>query len=488
NLGLRYDHFGFFEEMNKRSGVGSFRLGQIVIPHASESLILPVFQPFSSRYVTTDVAGLPGTFIHPNNLDFTPRIGFAYRVTNGFVFRGGFGIYAADVTHNEFTDQYNQPPFVRRAQLTRSLLISQNVDVNQVYTFQNPTAGGSGAGADTALSNIGGFAEDYPTQKAYTWNLTVEKELGRGMAVRASYLANLTRNMSRSVRKNACVPGPTECLSRAANDPTGRKYPFFSNTFGRHIADGRSNYHSGEIEFSKRFSGGLLFDVNYSHARLLGLQVESSNPVADPQSSYDYGPISAGPTDIFHWNYVYELPVGRGRRVGSGMNAVANAILGGWMLSGLGTWQSGSPLTITANSGQSPTGTATNRADRSKDGRLEHGGSRGENAFQWFDTTAYALPGFVNATATRPTRQFGTAGVGTVIGPSFFTYDMTLHKVFRIRERFNLQLRAEAYNPFNIPMLANPDTDLLSSNFGRIRTSNANYTPRNIQVGLRLDF
>src|SRR5262249_28074411 len=285
NLGLRWDHFGFFEEMNKRAANASFRTGQIAIPHDSQSLILPVFQPFSSRYVTTDQLGLPGTFIQPNNRDFAPRIGLAWRATSNLVVRGGFGIYAADVTHNEFTDQYNQPPFVRRAQLSRSLLISQNVDVNALYTFQNPTAGGSSAGADSALSSVGGFAENYPTQKAYTWNLTVEKEIGKGMALRASYLANLTRNMSRSVRGNACVPGPTECLSRATNDPTGRKWPFLANSFGRHVADGRSNFNSGEIEFSKRFSGGLLFDFNYAHSRLLGLVAEATNPVAAAQWS-----------------------------------------------------------------------------------------------------------------------------------------------------------------------------------------------------------
>ena len=214
----------------------------------------------------------------------------------------------------------------------------------------------------------------------------------------------------------------------------------------------------------------------------------ASNPVADPQWSYDYGPISAQPADIFHWNFVYELPVGKGRRFGSSMHAVADAIAGGWMISGLGTWQSGVPLTITANTGQSPTGAATNRADRVKDGAISHSGSRGENAFQWFDTTAYAVPALINASATRPTRQFGSAGIGTITGPSFFTYDMTLHKVFRIREHYNLQFRAEAYNPFNVPMLANPDTDALSANFGRIRTSNTAYTPRNLQVGVRLDF
>ena len=101
----------------------------------------------------------------------------AYRASRGFVVRGGFGIYAADITHNEFTDMYNQAPFVRRAQLTRSLLTSQGVDVNSVYTFQNPSANASAAGADTALTTVGGFPERYPTQKAYTWNLTVEKDL-----------------------------------------------------------------------------------------------------------------------------------------------------------------------------------------------------------------------------------------------------------------------------------------------------------------------
>ncbi|MDP2996145.1 MAG: TonB-dependent receptor [Bryobacterales bacterium] len=488
NLGLRWDHFGFFEEMNGRAAVGNFRTGKIAIQEGSQSLILPVFQSFSDRYIFNQQLGLPGTFVKSNNRDFAPRLGVAYRSGRGFVLRGGFGIYAADVTHNEFTDMYNQAPFVRRAQLTRSLLTSQGVNVNSIYTFQNPSANASAAGADTSLTTVGGFPENYPTQKAYTWSLTVEKDLGHAMVLRSSYLANVTRNMSRSVRVNACVPGPTECLSRAVTDPAGRKWPFFANTLGRHIADGRSNYQSGEIEFSKRFTQGLLFDVNYAHSRLLGLAAEATNPVAAPKWSYDYGPISAQPNDIFHWNFVYELPVGKGRRLGSGMHAAADAIVGGWMLSGLGTWQSGVPLTITANTGQSPTGAATNRADRLKDGALSHDGSRGEAAFQWFDTTAYAIPALINPSAPRPTRQFGTGGIGTIIGPSFFTYDMTLHKVFRIHERFNLQFRAEAYNPFNVPMLANPDTDVLSANFGRIRASNTAYTSRNLQFGVRLDF
>jgi hypothetical protein len=114
------------------------------------------------------------------------------------------------------------------------------------------------------------------------------------------------------------------------------------------------NFHSGEIEFIKRFSGGLLFDVNYAHSRLLALTATATNPVAAPTLSYDYGPNSAEPNNIFHWSFVWEAPVGRGRRFGTQMNRFAEGVLGGWLLSGLGTWQTGVPLTVAANSGYHP--------------------------------------------------------------------------------------------------------------------------------------
>jgi hypothetical protein len=171
------------------------------------------------------------------------------------------------------------------------------------------------------------------------------------------------------------------------------------------------------------------------------------------------------------------------------MPAALNVILGEWMFAGLGTWQSGQLLTITTSNGQSPTGATTNRADRIADGRIDQSGrSRGEKAARWFDTAAYVQPGFINPSAPRPTRQFGSAGIGTVPGPRFFTYDLQLQKNLTIRESYRLQFRAEVFNPFNVPMLGDPDTNVASANFGRIRTSNPNYTPRNLQLGFRLDF
>jgi hypothetical protein len=65
---------------------------------------------------------------------------------------------------------------------------------------------------------------------------------------------------------------------------------------------------------------------------------------------------------------------------------------------------------------------------------------------------------------------------------------MQLQKNITVGEAYRLQFRAELFNPFNTPMLGDPDTNVASANFGRIRTSNANYTPRNLQLGFRLDF
>ncbi|MGH9632165.1 MAG: TonB-dependent receptor domain-containing protein, partial [Bryobacteraceae bacterium] len=140
NLGLRYDNFGFFEEQYGRAAVADYNSGRILIPDGSSGLVHPAFQQFANRYVEASAAGLPNTFIKPNNWDFAPRIGAAYRFTPTFVARGGFGVYYVDYTINEFRSSINVAPFIRRAQLSRSLLLAQNLDVNSLYTFQNPTA------------------------------------------------------------------------------------------------------------------------------------------------------------------------------------------------------------------------------------------------------------------------------------------------------------------------------------------------------------
>ena len=174
------------------------------------------------------------------------------------------------------------------------------------------------------------------------------------------------------------------------------------------------------------------------------------------------------------------------------MGRAADAILGGWLLSGLGTWQSGQPLTVTANNGTTPSGATSNRADRVANGSIDNPTTQ-----RWLDVTAYRLPGFIDAAQARPVRQFGTTGIGTVYGPRLFSFDMTLQKGFSLGERLKLNLRAMAYNMFNHPLLGNPDLEVTSATFGQIRSSlqptgtaagAATYIPRSLQLGARFEF
>lgn len=505
DLGLRYDNYGFFSERNLREATGDVGTGQIVIPSGSTNLIQPAFYPYSTLFVQANQLGLPNSLIKPNNSDLSPRFGFAYRLRPTLVVRGGFGLYSNDVGVTDFTSAINAPPFVYRARLSRSLLLSEGVDVNSLFTFQNPSANGSTAAAASAIAGVTGMTQTLPTQKAYTWNLTVEKQLPYQIVLRASTVGTLGRNLTLDDDLNACVPGPVTCLQRAATDPTARRWQQFGLGFAGVTAGGNSNYNAGEIEVSKQFSNGMLFDANYSYSRLfsngyldaLGDDATISNPFGSTRG-YDYGPNIVQPYNIFHWNYVYQLPVGRGQRFGSSMGRLADAVLGGWVISGIGTWQSGTPLTVVAGTGQSPTGAGTLRANRIASGTLSHSGqSRGQMAREWFDTSAYTVPSYVNPSVTSPARGFGTAGIGSVIGPSFSEYDMNLEKRLKISERFTLKLRVDAFDIFNVPMLGNPDTTVSDATFGQITSANTTpatsgaqigYTPRTIQLGLRLDF
>lgn len=509
DLGLRYDNFGMFFPTNLLMASGNVATGQIVIPSGSANLVSPAFQPYSSLFVQANQLGVPNSLVKSNNLDFSPRFGFAYRIQPTLVVRGGFGIYSNDLTENQISSALNSPPFIYQAQLSRSLLQSQGVDVNSLYTFQNPTAGGSTASAAGAIAGVAGMSRDYPTQKAYTWNLIVEKQLGYQIVVRASTTGTLGRQLSLLVDLNACVPGPVTCLQRAPTDPTARRWQDFGLSFGSSAAGGNSTYNAGDVEVSKHFSNGLLFDANYSYSRLFSLGYLSasggtptiSNPFASTRE-YDYGPNGVEPYNIFHLSYVYLLPLGRGQHFGTTMSRLADSFLGGWQISGLGTWESGVPLTVTAGTGQTPTGVDTVggvlRANRIGNGTLSHSGqTRIQKAQKWFDTSAYTVPALIDPTVSHPTNQFGTAGIGTVIGPRFSEYDMTLQKTIQIRESLKLQLRVDAFDLFNIPMLGTPNTIASSPTFGQILTANSTsvqsgpqsgYIPRTFQLGIRLNF
>ncbi len=172
-------------------------------------------------------------------------------------------------------------------------------------------------------------------------------------------------------------------------------------------------------------------------------------------------------------NYVYELPVGHGKKYLS--HGVASWILGNWQSSGILSAQTGTPISIgAACSFPGASGGYGCFANRSKDGNL----TSGQNMDKWFDTTAYTSPAaysFGNGSRTEPNLR----------NPGTFGFDTVMSRWQPIHERMRLQFRAEWYNVLNHPNLGAPSTGITSSTFGQITAKNGN---RNIVMALRLEF
>jgi hypothetical protein len=202
--------------------------------------------------------------------------------------------------------------------------------------------------------------------------------------------------------------------------------------------------------------------------------VGPSNALYDPK--YNRSIEANDATHRLVISHVYELPFGKGKRWAQA--GVANLVLGGWQWNGITVLQSGRPILITApdNTGLLDFSYTNGRADRLKSGVL----SSGQSLNNWFDTSAFKAA----APFTVPTDSLSQPDLR---GPGRKSFDMSLFKNTRIRERFNVQFRAELFNAFNSPFFEarNDTTDVTNASFGKILFGS---NPRNIQFGMRVLF
>src|SRR5690606_3178773 len=151
-------------------------------------------------------------------------------------------------------------------------------------------------------------------------------------------------------------------------------------------------------------------------------------------------------------NAVYELPFGRDKRFLNNLHPVADAVIGGWQLSGINSFVSGAPLSINVPGATLGNGWGT-RANVSGDPNASD-----RSAEEWFNTSAFSAPAQF---------EYGNSPIGVVEGPAAHILDLGLMKSFSIGGDNYVQLRAEAYNALNKVNLGNPGTTLGTANFGR---------------------
>lgn len=265
---------------------------------------------------------------------------------------------------------------------------------------------------------------------------------------------------------------------------------FAGNTFVTN--KGFSSYSGMLVTLNKNFSHGLKFDVNYTFSHSidntskvanyiaagtgLGFICEVQNPrVCRGNSDFDLA------HDI-NSNFIYELPVGKGKTFAGNSSRLLDEIIGGWSISGIPRWSSGVAFTTTSNAyvaGYANNAAAIFNGDLA--GVAAHAHKTADGSVNFFKDASVA-----NADFTGPI-GFTIGSRNNLRGPTNFRMDAGLAKTFPlIGENIVMKFRADAYNVLNHPVFGFPDSDITSSTFGQISATQS--TPRVMQFALRLEF
>jgi len=311
------------------------------------------------------------------------------------------------------------------------------------------------------------------------------------------------------------IVAPGVSLYNSTLDPQGLGRVLISPQFrGLTIWDNTafSSYNGLIVTFRKRMSNGLQFDANYTWSKSLdnnsGLEQDAAW-VMLPQSFDPHASWARSQFDIrhnFNANWIYELPFGQGKAMGTDMPGWADQIIGGWQLSGVWRWRSGFPIRF--NNGLFFTNGFVTITYPQQIVPLESNVSKNTSC-----GASLFNPGLCGDQAAiyryfRHTRA-GEAGTRNEIsGHRFFTIDLSIGKSFRMPwEGHRLQFRWEIFNLTNTVSFASDPTGWpwaadfgshlnQTATFGQIfrTTSSASQTfpqvPHNrvIQIGLRYEF
>ena len=465
NLGLRHEFMTAPNEVNGRSG----------------NLRRP-----------TDTENVQGPPFIPAKWNFSPRFGLAWDPTGSgkTSIRTGAGIFFNQITGRIWYHASNQ-----------------NADYLKGYQVRNPKffpnafAGGSGSivPAGAVLPNWHmEFHQNTPTVIHY--NFEIQRQLADTLSLRAGYVGAHGYNVTRWADANTRVPLIL---------PDGRKFfagqprtnPSFGD-MGKVFSDSTYNYNAMQLSLQKSMSSGLQLQASYTLSKTLSdaddtgsLPTFSIPGTAqdDDNLGADYSLSSYDQRHTLVVTGVYQLaPIDR--MLTSGL---AKAVLGGWALNGVYSWNTGAPVDILSGFNSSGNGSRYN-PDRPNlapgaDNNPVHGvtagcpgipaGQKLQTPDRWYDPCAFELPaaGF-----------FGNLGRNTVTGPGLSNFDFTLVKNTRITESKSLEFRAEFFNLFNHANFFFPGLQVFNSarnrNGGAGRIRETTTTNRQIQLGLKLVF
>ena len=491
NLGLRYELVTPFIEANDlivnfnpalknpNGNVGAF-----VVPSTN------VFGKIDARMIAygTVPAGQAGVgrgLVETDKNNLAPRFGFAWRVTDRSVLRGGIGVFYPTSAAQGIRDAMASAPFNQGVTNT-------NAAANPLQPWPNaslrgvvPIAGGvrRTAGSQPSVNII---PADIQQPRIEQYNITYEHELFSRISLRGSYLGTNMHGLIAGIDRNMlppsttpfatfndsgtpCSPDDGDCTLSPA-DIARRPFPLLGDYMAQYGNFGHGRSNALQVEATRRFAGGLTFEIAYTllDQKTTALDVGNSS-LGGPgynqfQPELDYSRDSFVSRHRLSFYGVYDTPFGIGRKYGNQMPKALDAVAGGWQLSWNGFAKSGTGFTPfwtcdncdpvwPGNIGSSFID-AVGDFNSSSFRPVVNGNPAVQSGDRFWDPSVFTVPSVGSDLFSNPK----AASRNFLLGPSTWGVNLGIQKRFRLGERVRASLGADFDNVFNHPLVASTDT------------------------------
>src|SRR5271157_1068618 len=510
NLGLRWEYFdmGVDDFSNEAAfqfhsfapnGGGVYKIAN---KWCNAGLVSPAFVAalHNDNFSGPECVNPAGGFISVPKLDFGPRFGLAYRISNKLVLRGGYGLYYGP-PEQPLDHEDETYPFDNTLSWFGDNVHSVSYGGGALATLENgmlyTPVYDTGSFNSNQVTGLNPNGDDPHFKPTYTesYNLTFQYQLTPNNTISLGYVGNQAHDLTVQPNINGTVTvlPPSYNAAPGGNGAQYRPMPDFQPN-SMTYSEGNSFYHSAQVTFERRLSNGLYFSANYTYSELFtdGQSINNgSSPYRAPiipglGIQYDYSRSQYDIPQLFHFSGGYELPMGKGHSFLGNATGVVNQLVSGWKTNFILTLQSGYPFNIGSTIQTHASNDGLNSNADLVPGQNIYAGPH--NRTQWMNPAAFTNPPV--ATALGQNAALGGLGM-QVRGPGFHRADLSIFKDFRTSERTRLQFRAEFFNLTNTPQFANPG----NTNFGNPSTfglitglvDGAN-DPREIQFALKLYF
>ena len=430
--------------------------------------------------------------MHGSKANFGPRFGFAYRVNNGLSVRGGFGIFWDNWSALIQMPQNYQGSWPD----TGTLQINNTNTPGTIYTSaQDPFAQNGGnlpSATPFSSSNVNYMVSPYwKNPYSEQFNFGIEKALWFNSILGVNYVGSATHRMDVGGYYNTgtvCGAGCTygSFATRVTAGVGGQPYPYTVPEKSWDHAGANGSYNALQATFQRFFGSGLGYLVSYTWSKTLDeggdgfFGVEGGVPEDPYNPRASRGPASFNIPQMLVANFVYDAPVGQGRRFSTG-NRTADYIIGNWQINGIVTGRSGQNFNVVSGGDIAETGNASTYERANRVGNPYQSGPIAANPGctppaggtrtrgQWFNPCAFVTPAI---------GTLGTNGRNNMQGQTFWNLDSAVSRDFPIHEDLKLAIKVEAFNTLNHPVLNTPGaTTTTPSSFGvitSVATGNAN--------------